>query len=177
MPELLRKTEKTRVFIFSETIFLYFHFNWVDLWGVSKIVVPQFLFKLLQSSQVQKSTGVTCDPLFIRTVAAVSCAAFSLWHHQKETGRDWTFSTARLTKKYFSSHFSCQPQQNLQYFPQLLKKKKKWSADDKGLKQWNLRCLSTRILASTNIQGANFRTDKSWTECTLGTCESGLITR
>ena len=32
--------------------------------------MPQILFfqaELLQSSQVQKSTGVTCDPLFIRT--------------------------------------------------------------------------------------------------------------
>ena len=112
----LRKLES----LFSVKLyFCIFIFYWVDLWGVSKIVVPQFLFKLLQSSQVQKSTGVTCDPLFIRTVAAVSCAAFSLWHHQKETGRDWTFSTARLTKKYFSSHFSCQPQQNLKYFLQL----------------------------------------------------------
>ena len=39
--------------------------------------------------------------IYSDSAAAMSCAAFSLWHHQKETGRDWTFSTANKKKIFF----------------------------------------------------------------------------
>ena len=66
-----------------------------------------------QSSQVQKSTGVTCDPLFIRTqqqqchVRHSHCDII-----RKKQAVTELFQLLTKKKNLFSSHSSCQPQQN-----------------------------------------------------------------